>query len=154
MGLCVELPPQDRDQVKVFECAGKRYRMTPQSKAVLDLVRHANSRPDAAWVFQQVGNVIPNIGLSTVHRTLSLVREAGFISKTEASEPTVRDADKTQPHCHVRSVDCSHIVDIETNSGAHQVQPASPTNFAIARLHLDSYGLCADCPQDRERKQR
>jgi len=61
MGLCVELPPQDRDQVKVFECAAKRYRMTPQRQAVLDLVGHANSRLDAGWVFQQVRNVIQTL---------------------------------------------------------------------------------------------
>jgi Fur family peroxide stress response transcriptional regulator len=137
--------------MKIFECAGKRYRMTPQRQAVLDVLRGTNTHPDAAWVHEEVRKVMPNISLATVHRTLSLLREAGFIPKTDAGD---HDDARTEIHCRARCVSCSRTVDVRIDAAADlPVQAASATGFVITGQRLDLTGFCPDCAQERETNQ-
>ena len=137
--------------MKVFECAGKRYRMTPQRQAVLDVLRGTNSRPAAAWVYEKVRKVMPNISLATVDRTLSLLREAGFIPQMDARD---HDHATTELHGRATCVSCGRTVDVRFDAAADlQVQAASATGFVITGHRLDLVGVCPDCAQERETDQ-
>ena len=137
--------------MKVFECAGKRYRMTPQRQAVLEALRRADSHADAVWVYEEVRKVMPNISLATVYRTLTLLREAGLVAGTEAGDRAGRDDAKTEIHCRASCVSCSRTVDVNINASADlEGQAASATGFVITGHRLDFYGLCPDCAQERE----
>ena len=59
--------------MKVFECAGKRCRMTQQRQAVLNAPTHANAVLDVEWVYREARREAPNITLATVARTLNLL---------------------------------------------------------------------------------
>ena len=138
--------------MKVFECAGKRYRMTPQRQAVLEALRSADSHADAVWVYEEVRKVMPSISLATVYRTLTLLREAGFIAGMEGGDRAGRDDGKTETHCRAICVSCSRTVDLNINASADlESQAASATGFVITGHRLDFYGLCPDCAQERER---
>lgn len=146
--------------MKVFECAGKRYRMTRQRQAVLDVLKRADSRPDAVWVHEQVRKVVPDITMATIQRTISLLREAGFIDDMKAETPgkggrARRGAVRTASdgvHCEVRCVRCGRVVEIQDGSCEDLVaRTASATGFVITGHYMDFYGLCPHCAQERGR---
>ncbi len=140
--------------MKVFECAGKKYRMTPQRQAVLDVLQQAPSPPDALWVHREVRKVMPDITMATVLRTLSLLREAGFLTETENQAPdtgssSVSKAAKGQ-YCQMTCVHCGRVVRLRDDACESLLaQAAATTGFVTRGHHLEMYGLCPDCAQER-----
>ena len=126
--------------------------MTPQRQAVLEALRRGDSHTDAVWVYEEVRKAMPNISLATVYRTLTLLREAGFIAGTVDGDRAGRDDAKTEIHCRASCVSCSRAVDLNINASADlEGQAASATGFVITGHRLDLHGLCPDCAQERER---
>jgi Fe2+ or Zn2+ uptake regulation protein len=104
------------------------------------------------WVFEEARKVLPNIGLATVYRTLTLLREAGFIAGTEAGDHAGGDDAENEIPCQASCVSCSRTVDVNIHASADlEGQASSATGFVITGHHLDFYGLCPDCAQERER---
>ena len=115
------------------------------------MLRGTNSFPDAAWVYEEVRKVMPNISLATVHRTLSLLREAGFIAQTDTGD---HDDARTVIHCRARCVSCGRTVDVRIDAAADlPAQAALATGFVITGHRLDLLGFCPDCAQERETNQ-
>ena len=139
--------------MKIFECAGKKYRMTPQRQAVLDVLKQAPMPPDAVWVHREVSKVMPDITMATVQRTLSLLREAGFLKEsareaTDAGSSWVSDAAEGQ-HCQVSCVRCGRVVQLSDDACESLLAKAADiTGFTTRGHHLEMYGLCPDCAQD------
>jgi len=135
-------------KMRVFECAGKSYRMTRQRQAVLDVVRRANLRQDADWIYGEVRKVVPSISLGTVYRTLSLLREAGFITEVEAGGSTGYSVLNAGIRYQVTCTGCGRTaeakIDVRENLEA---QAAAATGFVITGHHLDFCGRCPDCVQ-------
>ena len=52
-------------------------RITPQRRAVLEVLHAAHDHPTAADVFERVRRVHPGIGAATVYRTLGLLVDSG-----------------------------------------------------------------------------
>ena len=141
--------------MKVFECAGKKYRMTPQRQAVLDVLKQAPLPPDAVWVYREVRKVMPDITMATVQRTLSLLREAGFLKEIEreaqdAGSGWVSNAAEGQ-YCQVSCVRCGRVVQLSDDACESLLaQAAATTGFVTRGHHLELHGLCPDCAQDRD----
>ena len=135
--------------MRVFECAGKRYRMTPQRQAVLDVLGRPDSEPDAAWVYQEVRKLMPGISEATVYRTMSLLREAGFIKAARAVPPSGTDAVATRIHCLASCANCGRIVEVTLDlDSSLEVQAASATGYVITEHQLALRGLCPSCAQE------
>jgi len=120
--------------------------MTRQRQAVLDILSQSDSQTDAGWVYEQVRKDMPNISLSTVHRTLSLLREAGLV---EARLPPVsikhRDG-QTSVECHATCIRCGNSTDVNIDVPDDLEQKmAAATSYLITGHRLEFYGLCPAC---------
>ncbi len=139
-------------KMKMLECAGKSYRMTRQRQVILDVLRCADSHPDAAQVYGEVRKIIPKISLGTVYRTLSLLREAGLVSEVKPRGSVSHYDARTGVHYHVTCTRCGHITDVTIDVGEDlEEEAASATGFVITGHSLDFYGLCPDCAQKHSR---
>jgi len=132
--------------MRVFECAGKRYRMTPQRQAVLDVARQSGAALDPARVYEEVRKTVPNISQATVQRTLSLLREAGLVSEPGNERAAQQPGPQSKINVHAHCVRCERAVDVIVDVCTDlDKQAASATGFVIQGHHLDFSGLCPEC---------
>jgi Fur family ferric uptake transcriptional regulator len=58
------------------------HKMTPQRMMILTSLRHASGHLSAADIFEQVRAAYPYVDISTVYRTLTVLKEMRLISET------------------------------------------------------------------------
>jgi Fur family peroxide stress response transcriptional regulator len=132
--------------MRVFECAGKRYRMTPQRQAVLDVVRRPGAIMDPTWVHEEVRKIVPNISQATVVRTLSLLRQAGLVEEPEIEQVAAQQEPRNPVQVHAHCVRCERTVDATVDVCMDlDEQTGLATGFVIQAHHLDFRGLCPEC---------
>jgi len=122
-------------------------RMTPQRRAVLDVLSASTDHPTAGDVLDRVRAVQPGIGAATVYRTLALLVKSGQALELSLGDGLSAryDANITR-HDHVVCRDCGRAVDVQTTLPSRAVRSLSEhTGFAITGYDLQFHGRCPDC---------
>lgn len=135
--------------------ASRGLRLTRQRRAVLDVVVDSNSQLSALQVYDSVRAVHPEVGLTTVYRTLALLEEIGAVRRLhgdEACESVVRAATT-----HGHSVVCGSCGRVEEFT-ACDISPiaaaaAAETGYAITDHFLQLTGTCVACSGGADQKQ-
>ena len=127
--------------------AGANVRLTPQRRAVLDVLRTCDDHPTAADVLDRVRKQHPGIGAATVYRSLALLVEAGEALELNLGDgASARYDGNTSHHDHVVCIDCGRAVDVARNSPTPNVAGlARRTGFSITGYDLQFHGRCPDC---------
>ena len=125
-------------------------RNSKQREAILRVLENTKSHPSAEWLYEQVKNVLPGIGIATVYRNLRILRETGKILALQDLKGKARFDYNTAPHLHFYCVRCGKIQDVNEN-GADYINTycSQKTGFSITRINVEITGLCEDC-QKRE----
>jgi Fur family ferric uptake transcriptional regulator len=137
------------------------YRLTVPREAILDVLSSTNKHLSAEDVYLSVHKVYPNIGLTTVYRTLELLVEIGLVFKFDFGDGRARyelaEGPKgTRHHHHLVCTDCGRVIDY-TDFIDDELELLSQTekglskkfDFKIMNHLIQFYGLCSDC---RDRK--
>ena len=122
-------------------------RLTPQRRAILEVLRGTDRHPEASWIYQEVRKRLPSISLGTVYRNLVRLAEAGLIRELVlGTQPSHWDG-RPSPHYHVMCLRCHRIVDVELPGLATELEAraARVSNFAIQGHTLHFVGLCPLC---------
>ncbi|WP_250286184.1 MULTISPECIES: Fur family transcriptional regulator [unclassified Frankia] len=123
-------------------------RLTPQRRAVLEVLRAVHSHPTAAEVYDRVREVAPGIGAATVYRSLGLLVQAGQARELSLGNGTAARYDgNTSRHDHLVCDRCGRAVDIDLPSPVEMIvnELAHSTGFAITGYDLQLRGLCPSC---------
>jgi len=90
------------------------YRLTPQRMMILSAIENSNSHISAEEVYRQVVAQYPHVNISTVYRTLELLKKLGLVTETDLGEGLVRyhSADKGHHH-HLICRECGAIIDLD-----------------------------------------
>jgi Fur family ferric uptake transcriptional regulator/Fur family peroxide stress response transcriptional regulator len=123
-------------------------RLTPQRRAVLDVLRSCSDHPTAADVLERVRRRHPGIGAATVYRSLALLVETGeALELTLGDGASARYDGNTTHHDHVVCTDCGRAIDIPRDSApTPNVRGlARRTGFVISGYDLQFRGRCPDC---------
>src|SRR5436309_5255117 len=122
-------------------------RMTPQRRAVLDVLASAHDHPTATEVYDRVRRVHPGIGAATVYRTLALLVDSGQALELSLGDgSSARYDGNVTRHDHVVCDRCGRAVDVETPLPPRAVTTLSRnTGFAISGYDLQFRGRCPDC---------
>ena len=123
-------------------------RLTPQRRAVLDVLRASSDHPTAAEVYERVRVSSPGIGAATVYRSLSLLVDAQLARELLLGEGagTRRYDANTGRHDHLVCDRCGSASDVEApllDEAVRQVSAA--TGFHITTYDLQFRGLCSTC---------
>ncbi|HNT98096.1 MAG TPA: Fur family transcriptional regulator [Elusimicrobiales bacterium] len=136
---------------------GDGRRMTPPRHAVLDALSERGEHLTAEEVFKKASRHCPNIGLSTVYRTLELLTELGMVSKFDTGDDKARyelaDGPRAKGHHHhLVCTSCRRIVDYkdfikeETELLRKTEEGLSKKyGFRIDSHLIQFHGLCRDC---------
>jgi Fe2+ or Zn2+ uptake regulation protein len=130
--------------------AGKR--ITPQRKLVLEILAQAQRHLDATEIYAQGRRRDARLSLSTVYRTLGVLKETGVVRELHLdAEHHHYELDEEDEHSHLVCLACGRV--LEVNSAAF-IEAATATGqthgFEIASAHVELTGYCADCRRQGE----
>ena len=123
------------------------YRLTPQRLMILEAVDGADSHISAEEIYTQIHARYPHMNISTIYRTLELLKELGLVTETDLGDGRVRyHSIKNGHHHHLVCQKCGQVFDIEE-------QLLSPLwseirqkhDFKVEMKHLAFFGLCVEC---------
>jgi Fur family ferric uptake transcriptional regulator len=123
------------------------YRLTPQRLMVLKAVEDADSHISAEEIYAQVRTYYPQMNISTVYRTLELVKELGLVTETDMGDGRVRyHCMGKGHHHHLVCEKCGSIMDMEEAIlDPLWSEIERKYNFKVDMKHLVFFGLCSRC---------
>lgn len=122
-------------------------RMTRQRAVVLDVMEQAAGHLDVDELYQRARGRDPGISLSTVYRTLLVLKAHGLVDELHLSEEhhhyEIRQSDD---HYHVVCRTCGTIDEV-TSELARQLRAdaLSQIGFQVEAMDLDIGGRCQRC---------
>lgn len=151
---------------------GCGYRLTVPRNIILDILSKTDEHLSAEEIYLEAHKVYPNIGLTTVYRTLYLLERMGLVFKFDfgdnrARYELIKSPDERRHHHHLICTNCSRIIDY-TDFIDEEIELLKRTekglsekyNFQIKSHVIQFYGLCDRCQsaiktqkiRDNERK--
>jgi Fe2+ or Zn2+ uptake regulation protein len=123
------------------------YKLTRQRKAVVEVVTHAHTRLSAADVFAKAQRACPDLGLTTVYRTLEILEELGAIRRVHLDDGCEGFAPASAEHGHhLICSRCQETIEFEDcNLSALLRRVSEQTGFTIQQHWLELVGLCPKC---------
>jgi Fe2+ or Zn2+ uptake regulation protein len=122
-------------------------RLTPQRRAVLDVVAEAEDHPTAGQVLERVRERVEGVGAATVYRTLALLVESGQVAELRLGEgQALRYDQNVHRHAHLVCNACRQVQDthVQLDAGA-LAKLTEKTSFTVAGYDVQLHGRCARC---------
>ena len=127
------------------------HRATPQRVAVLRLLVTSDRHPSVERVYEQMRAQFPTTSLSTVYKTVTLLKEMGEVLELGFADGSSRyDGNRPYPHPHLVCTRCGGICDLTAPGLEDAVQRVVvEVAHQIVGHRLDFYTVCADCQSSR-----
>ena len=133
------------------------FRVTAPRTVILEVLSHTAKHLSAEDIYLAVHSEYPNIGLTTVYRTLELLVQIGFVYKVDFGDGRARYELADGPkgighHHHLVCTGCGRVIDYtefineekeflsQTEKGLTQKY-----HFTITHHLIQFYGLCDKC---------
>lgn len=123
------------------------HKMTPQRMMILTSLRHAAGHLSAAEIFDQVKAAYPYVDISTVYRTLSVLKDMRLISETHmGGGDATFEWVGVERHHHLICRKCNAVRQLDhryLESLGKQI--SNDLGFRADIDHFAIFGLCAIC---------
>ncbi|MDH5588740.1 MAG: transcriptional repressor [Gemmatimonadota bacterium] len=123
------------------------HRFTEQRAAVHRFLSDTFIHPTADEVFLSVRRDIPGISLATVYKSLETLVGCGLATKLSFSDGSARYDGRTDPHHHVRCLECGRVMDVPGRIPERDLQDLERqvSDFMVTGYRLELSGYCAEC---------
>lgn len=131
----------------VKELGEKGYRLTPQRMMVLAAIEDSANHISAEEIYAQVAAKYPHVNISTVYRTLDLLKKLGLVTETDLGGGRVRyhPAEKGHHH-HLVCQECGRVIDLdESVLSLLKGTLRREYDFNADLRHLAIFGRCGKC---------
>jgi Fur family ferric uptake transcriptional regulator len=121
--------------------------MTPQRLLILRSLRHAGGHISAAQIAEDVRATYPMVDVSTVYRTLDVLKRMKLATSTDmGGGDVVFEWAPAQPHHHLICTSCGYVAELE-HSYFDSIAGRLEAEFAFKPdlHHFAIFGLCRDC---------
>ncbi len=125
----------------------KGYRLTPQRMMVLEAIEASPDHISAEEIHARARLQYPYINISTVYRTLELLKENGLVTETDlgGGRFLYHPAGKAQHH-HLVCRKCGKVRDIDINVLDNlRDQLKAQYSFNAELEHIAIFGTCDRC---------
>ena len=125
------------------------YRLTPQRVMTISAIENSDGHISADEIYAQVRARFSQVNISTVYRTLELLKHLGLVTETDFGEGRVRyhPAGKGHHH-HLVCQECGAIIDLdETVLAPLKGALLREYEFSADLRHLAIFGRCVKCSQ-------
>ncbi len=129
------------------ELSRQGYKLTRQRRAVVEVVTQANTRLSAADVYVEAQGACPDLGLTTVYRTLEILEQMGVIRRVHLDDGCEGFAPASAEHGHLLICSgCQTTIEFEDcDLKALLKRVSAQTGFTIEQHWLELVGLCPHC---------
>lgn len=132
---------------EALEANGQRF--TEQRAAVYRYLRQTVEHPSADDVFTSVRQVIPDISLATVYKSLETLVSCGLASKLTYGDGSARYDGRTDPHPHARCLSCGSVADLPGHLDGRTLDALGDLpGFSIEGYRVEAVGVCGECQGD------
>lgn len=123
------------------------YRLTPQRLMVVAAIEDAHSHISAEEIYEQVIQRYPQMNISTVYRTLELMKEQGLVTETDMGDGRVRyHCMGKGHHHHLVCQKCGRIIDVDESTMRPLWEEIGQSfDFKVDMKHMAIFGLCDRC---------
>jgi Fur family ferric uptake transcriptional regulator len=134
-----------------MSCTGelikKGYRLTPQRIMVVDALHSVESHISAEEIFTKLKEKYPYANISTVYRTLELLKELGLAAEIEIGDGIARyHAREHSKHHHLICNKCGVASELpEADLKPLAASLLANHKFKADVRHLAIFGLCSKC---------
>ena len=119
---------------------------TKQREAILEVFLEATGHVTSEELHQRIRAKHPNIGFTTVYRTMKLLCEAGLANERHFDDGVTRYEIQHEHHDHLVCTRCGKIVEFECSMiESAQDQIAQRYGFRLLRHRHELYGHCPEC---------
>ena len=122
--------------------------MTQQRDVLLDVIEHAGEHLDADGLYRLARARDNRISLSTVYRTLALLKRHDLVDELHLSEEHHHyEAKKSQQqHHHLVCTSCGSVEEFSGGAADHLIEELRrERGFVVTSLQLDIAGICGAC---------
>ena len=123
------------------------HKMTPQRLLIVRALRHAEGHVSAAQIAEQVKIEYPFVDVSTVYRTLDVLKRLRLATSTDmGAGDVVFEWAPEEPHHHLVCSSCGHVEEIG-HSYLEGLETTVRQDFGFApdMHHFAIFGLCREC---------
>jgi Fur family ferric uptake transcriptional regulator len=126
-------------------------------QAILDILSKADKHLSADDIYMKVHPKYPNIGLTTIYRTLDILANVGLLYKFDFGDGRARyelaeGPKRANHHHHLVCTGCNRVIDY-TDFVDEEIELLKETekglskkyNFKITNHLIQFYGLCKEC---------
>jgi len=124
-------------------------RITPQRRLLLRIIEESHEHLNAEQIYLRAKREDPRLSLSTVYRTLAVLKEAGLVEQRYFARDHQREyfeSPRTPEHYHFTCIGCGRVIEFETPR-MQQLKLELQENQAVQVTHacVCLEGYCADC---------
>jgi Fur family peroxide stress response transcriptional regulator len=121
------------------------FRITPQRIAIVDYLLKTVDHPSADRIHKVIQRKYPMVSLSTIYKTLELLKEKRLVNEIEVDGETRFDAD-TDEHINLVCMNCGKIDDVDESTLKEiQVKASRKSKYLIIKSSFELFGYCNNC---------
>jgi Fe2+ or Zn2+ uptake regulation protein len=122
-----------------------RTRLTPQRRALLDLIADREGSFTALELFHEIRRGHPKLGLATVYRTVDLLRRTGSVRPLAGDARPAYVRCEPGHHHHLVCLSCGRVEETELCGAPSPGELRRRYGFEAQTHELDIYGTCERC---------
>jgi Fe2+ or Zn2+ uptake regulation protein len=122
-------------------------RITPQRRLVLDILARSTSHLDAYDIYEHGRRRDARLSLSTVYRTLRILKETGVVHELHLDEEHHHyELNRKDGHWHLVCLGCGQVIEVDSAAFAEAARAAGEAHdFEIASAQVELAGYCDNC---------
>jgi Fe2+ or Zn2+ uptake regulation protein len=131
------------------------YRLTPQRYMILSVIHEANTHLSIEQITSRVQQQNPYVSLSTIYRTLELLKELGLVRENRLpGEPPYYECAEGQAHHHLLCRGCRTIIHLDEHLlGNLHEELQEQYGFHGLTLDLVAAGYCDACWKHMQKRE-
>ena len=130
--LCTQLKAQGR-------------RVTPQRRAIIQVLLDDHSHPTAEQVLTRVRTVMPDLSPATVYNTLHEMEEMGMLQGLDLGLGERHYDIETDHHAHLVCIGCGRVEDVLYDTSLTPLLPNQDHGFQVIDCNIIFRGYCPAC---------
>lgn len=125
------------------------FRVTPQRRVILHILRHANGHLTPSEVFALAQESLPGLTETTVYRTLEFLAQTGLAQAAFVSSGKRAYEISDHHHHHLICRKCGKEVEVPNiQLEALYTALEASTDFKLVHNHITIFGLCPNCQKE------
>lgn len=136
--------PQQSEISKLLRERGNR--VTTQRRAVLKIIQEHAGHLSADEIYNLARDEVPRLSLSTVYRTLDLLKELDLVAELHLAGDHYRYEAQSGRHEHLVCLGCGKVIEFQcSHCTATHKELYAQHGFVITSTRVELLGYCKEC---------